>query len=111
MSLQSQVINVDSRRRQLDNLQLEDRVAAAQLTHEINVGLKEIRLRAFALKTKIALLSNPKEADFQSLAVIVEECMAKAEVLHSEILDPCNRLTILAQAILKAEWDRAKTMS
>lgn len=111
MALQSQRINLEGRSAYLNLLQVENPTAALQMAHDINADLKDLRLRAFTLKSKITLLSNPVEPDFQKLSEAVEECMVRAEVLNSNILEPCGLLTSVAQTILKKEWDRAKNMS
>lgn len=95
----------------IEALKLTDSAAAAQIVESITSSLSDVRFKAFSLRARLLLLSNPAEPDFIRMAAVIEECMHGAEVFGFNIMAPCNELTRLTQQILKKEWDRAKQMT
>lgn len=111
MILQSIRGAIDNHNEQILALRLEDRAAAIEAERGVIQTLAEVRSKAFALRARLLLLSNPAEQDFINMAAIIEECMVGAEIDRFNIMDPCNELTSIVQGILKKEWERAKALT
>jgi len=87
-----------------------DQSAAANLVASWAEENRRLMLSALSLCAKIQLLSNPDESAFQNLMTSVRYALEKANSVNGGAIKACEEIVLLAQKILKTEWERAKRM-
>lgn len=108
--LQYQVDNKSVYQTFIDKVTKEDASKAAELVASWELEKRRIKQFAVSLKSKIEMLSNPNEKNFQELIVLVNEALIKAEVVSGDSGKTCESIIRISQVILKSEWNRAKRM-
>lgn len=108
--LQYQVDNKDVWQIFIDKVTREDSSKAAELIASWELEKRRVKQTAVALKSKIEMLSNPNESDFQKLIDLVSEAIVKALKRDGGSGKTCESIISISQVILKAEWERAKNM-
>ncbi|AZP72822.1 hypothetical protein EJJ20_29915 [Pseudomonas poae] len=88
----------------------DDPATAAGLKETWEGEKRKLLMTAFSLSAKIQLLSNPKEPAFVQLATEVLSALEHASTPGGGVYGNCGRIVVLAQQILKIEWNRAKEM-
>jgi hypothetical protein len=108
--LQYQIDNKSVYQIFIDKVAKKDASKAAELVASWELEKRRVKQLAVSLKSKIEMLSNPNEKNFQELIVLVNEALIKAETVSGDSGKTCESIIRISQVILKSEWNRAKRM-
>lgn len=90
---------------------MKELVKGAEVVTSWLQARNDLRLKIFELKYRIELLSNPKEDLFRELLELVNEGVSSCESSSAQdLVVLCEKIKVVAQQILKIEWDRTKNM-
>lgn len=88
-----------------------ERCRQIELSLEFDYRLHEAKSKALQLKTKIYLLANPNENDFQELFAVINYLHEKAVFEAKTGLETEAKSVVeKSQIILKKEWERVKKL-
>lgn len=84
---------------------------SAKVSMELDQITRGFKNTIYILRAKIILLSNPAEQLFKELIVAVDSAKINADIIAGdEAAKDCEKIVLLAQKILKIEWDRTRRL-